>query len=81
MMSSMNTFVKSINPPNLKDGLDLHKVINMILWISEGYADQEIKTSKLTGKPIDYDKALEEIEQYMDILKGLVIKETDRRPL
>jgi TetR/AcrR family transcriptional regulator len=74
LTSSMNKLFHNIDTTKFKDGVDISKVINIILWTLEGYGQQMLKTAKLTGSKLDYYEAFKQTDDYIEVLKTAFYK-------
>jgi AcrR family transcriptional regulator len=61
---------EGIDVSRFKEGIDVEKAINIIIWTFEGISNTEIKKAKLTplGK-IDYDRIIDEADVYIEMFK------------
>ena len=58
-----------------KEGIDPKKAANIILWTLNGYSTSQISTGKSMGDyQNEYDRYLEEIKEYIDILRKTLYK-------
>jgi len=58
-----------------KDGIDSKKAANIILWTLNGYSTSQINTNmKMEDYQNEYDRYLEEIKDYIDILRSTLYK-------
>lgn len=68
-----NNIVKAfdgIDTSLFKDGIDVQKAINIIIWTFEGLSNDEIKRVKLTSSAvIDYKRIFEDADSYIDMFK------------
>jgi AcrR family transcriptional regulator len=61
---------EGIDVSKFKEGMDVEKAINIIVWTFEGISDTEIKKAKLTSSgEIDYKKIFDEADVYIDMFK------------
>jgi Transcriptional regulator len=67
--SSIARVFTNIDTSRFKDGFDLEKVINLVLWSLEGYATAEMNKAKLTSTDVDYKKLFEGVDVYINLLK------------
>lgn len=59
-----------IDITKFKEGLDIKRVINIIMWTLQSYGEEVLKSHKLlNNKDIDYDPIFEEAEEYIKIFK------------
>lgn len=68
--NSFNKLLLGINLSKFKDGLDIKKCINIIVWTLERLSQEESK--KVKGKNItdyDYDSIMFEVDKYLDLLR------------
>jgi len=60
-----------------KEGIDIQKAINIIIWSLKGYSDQlllEYKKTKVSLSDIDNEKILNELNEYLELLKKCLYK-------
>ena len=58
-----------------KDGVDAKKAANIILWTLNGYSTSQINTSmRMEDYQKEYDRYLEDIKEYIDILRKTLYK-------
>jgi len=73
--SSYAKVFANVDASKFKDGLNIEKCINIIIWTADGLAAQLLKKDKiLTLNKEDYQKAFDEADVYMDILKNCFYK-------
>lgn len=61
---------EGIDVSKFKEGIDLEKAINIIIWTFEGISNAEIKKAKLTPLGnIDYDRIIYEADVYIDMFR------------
>jgi AcrR family transcriptional regulator len=61
---------EGIDVSKFKEGMDVEKAINIIVWTFEGISGTEIKKAKLTSSgEIDYKKIFDEADVYIDMFK------------
>ncbi|MCB2293330.1 TetR/AcrR family transcriptional regulator [Clostridium algoriphilum] len=74
-ISNYNKIFKNMNTSKFKKGLDTEKCINIIMWTLEGFGAQITKNEKLlTSNKEDYQKAFDEADLYMNVLKNCFYK-------
>lgn len=67
--SSVSKVFMNIDTSKFKEGFELEKVINLVIWSLEGYADTELKKAKLISAEVDFKKIFDGIDVYIDLLK------------
>jgi TetR/AcrR family transcriptional regulator len=66
---------KNIDMTKFREDFDLKRVINIISWTFEGFANTELRKAALSdNKHIAYDKGFPEAEIYIDMLKKCFYK-------
>jgi len=67
--------LSEIDTTLFKDGIDPKKAANIILWTLNGYSTSQINTSmKMEDYQNEYDRYLEELKAYIDILRNTLYK-------
>ena len=71
LLSASNKIFEGIDISRFKEDTDLKKVMNIIVWTFQGFADEFLKKSKLqvSGK-VEYEKAFAEADDYLTILRN-----------
>ena len=72
MTNNYNKIFENIDTSNFKEGLNIEKCINIIIWTIDGFGAQEMKKKKLNKK--EYEKAFAEADVYLDVLKNCFYK-------
>jgi len=72
MTNNYNKIFENIDTSNFKEGLNIEKCINIIIWTIDGFGIQEMKKKKSNKK--EYEKVFAEAEVYMDVLKNCFYK-------
>jgi len=73
--SSYAKVFANVDTSKFKEGLELDKCINIIIWTIDGFAAELMKKEKsLTLNKEVYEKALDEADVYMDVLKNCFYK-------
>jgi TetR/AcrR family transcriptional regulator len=73
--SSYSKLFKDIDVSKFRDGIDVGKAINIVMWTLEGFGTSELKKVKAKdSKGIDYRKTSIEMDIYMDIFKKCFYK-------
>lgn len=57
-----------------KDNIDPNKAINIIMWAMEGFAYHQRSKISQSEKPYNFDHALDELDEYIEILKWAFYK-------
>jgi AcrR family transcriptional regulator len=66
---------ENIDITKFKEGIDIEKVINIIVWTFDGFGNAELTKAKLApNKEIDYKKMFEEADTYMELFKNCFYK-------
>jgi len=75
IVSSTSIIFEGIDVSKFREGLDIKKVFNIILWTFEGFSTELLQTAKLTSQnQIDYKKAFAEADVYIDMFKECFYK-------
>lgn len=74
LTSSVSKLFQHIDTTKFKDGVDVSKVINIVLWTLEGFGQQLLKTAKLTGTKLDYHTAFKQTDEYIEVLRTAFYK-------
>jgi len=75
IVSSYAQIFGNIDKSKFKDGLDIEKCINIIIWTIDGFRADAMKKDKLlVSNKEAYEKAFAEADVYMDILKNSFYK-------
>lgn len=70
-----NKVFEGIDESKFKDGLDMTKVMSIILWTFQGFIDDLLMKAKLTPEnSIDYDKVFEEVDIYIKMFRDCFYK-------
>jgi Transcriptional regulator len=69
LSSSTSKVFMNIDTTKFKNGFDLEKVINLVLWSLEGYSAAQMKKAKLTSTEVDFRKLFDGADQYINLLK------------
>lgn len=61
---------EGIDVSKFKEGMDVEKAINIIIWTFEGMSNAEIKKAKLTNSgEVDYEKIITDADAYIEMFK------------
>jgi Transcriptional regulator len=64
-----------IDLSKFRDGIDIEKAINVVIWSFQGFNAKVLEEAKLSSsKQINYDKAFIEAEAYTEMLKSCFYK-------
>lgn len=64
-----------IDLSKFRDGIDIEKAINVVIWSFQGFNAKVLEDAKLSSsKQINYDKAFIEAEAYTEMLKSCFYK-------
>lgn len=75
LKSNVDVIFKGIDTSKFKDGIDIEKVINIVIWTLQGFADEIMKKEKLSpSNQINYEKAFSEVDEYINMLKNCFYK-------
>lgn len=70
MHTSYGRLFDNIDLTKFREGTDIQRAINIIMWTLEGFSNQELeKTKKLNKGILDFDDSFKEAEVYIDMLK------------
>jgi len=70
MHSSYARLFDNIDLEKFRDGTDISRTINIIMWTLEGFSNQELEKAKQLNKGIqDFDEGFIEAEVYIEMLK------------
>lgn len=69
------TLFEGIDYSKFREGLDLKKVINIIIWTFESFGNQELaKAKEHPSTPLDYEKLWVEADSYTQLFKDTFYK-------
>lgn len=75
MNNNLGKVFKGIDLSLFKEGLDIAKVIQIIMWTFEGLGIDELKKAKLSANnSIDYKKLSAEVDTYIEMFKQCFYK-------
>lgn len=70
IVSSYAKIFNNIDTSKFKEGLDIKKCINIIIWTIDGFGAKAMKEEKLlTSSKENYEKAFAEADVYLEVLK------------
>lgn len=70
MQASYGRLFENLDTAKFREGVDLARAINIIMWTLEGFSNQELQKAKVLKKgSMDFDDAFNEAEVYLDMLK------------
>lgn len=70
MQASYGRLFENINLTKFREGLDIQRTINIIMWTLEGFSNQELEKAKKLHKGLhDFDGAFKDAEVYIEMLK------------
>lgn len=70
MQSSYGRLFENIDTSRFREGLDLARTFNIIMWTLEGFSNHELEKAKQLNKGMmDFDEAFIEAELYIEMLK------------
>ena len=64
-------YFKNVNFDKFRDDVDPRQVLNMLVWMTDGWMHQQISTNK----PIDIEKLMVEFRVWCEILRGWAYKD------
>jgi TetR/AcrR family transcriptional regulator len=68
--SSYSQLFENIDTTKFRDGVDIQRAINIIMWTLQGFSNQELEKAKALNKDLhDFDEAFTEAEVYIEMLK------------
>lgn len=75
LSQSYQKMFDGINLSLFREGIDIQRAIQILIWTIEGFSNQEAEKARvLHSKEIDYDQALAEIDNYLELLKKCFYK-------
>jgi AcrR family transcriptional regulator len=73
--SSYSKVFNNIDKSKFRDGVDVSRAINIIMWTFEGLSTSELQKAKTSeSKAIDFEKIISEVNIYIDIFKNSFYK-------
>lgn len=70
MQASYGRLFENIDLKKFREGLDIQRTINIIMWTLEGFSKQELEKAKKLNKGLhDFDGAFKDAEVYIEMLK------------
>jgi TetR/AcrR family transcriptional regulator len=70
MHDSYSKLFENIDLSQFREGTDIQRTINIIMWTLQGFGNQELEKAKRLNKGIgDFDEAFQEAEVYIDMMK------------
>lgn len=76
LQSSYSRIFENIDVSRFREGIDLPRTFNIIMWTLEGFSNQAIEKAKqLKNGRWDFDEAFKEAEIYVEMLKDSFYKE------
>lgn len=66
-----STFFKNVRLDKFREGVDPKKLVNMIIWMADGYLHQQ----RSLNKPIDIDEMMNEFSEWCVMFKKYAYKE------
>jgi TetR/AcrR family transcriptional regulator len=74
-LSSTKKVFEGIDTSLFKEGIDINKVIKIVLWTFQGFADEVLEEAKLSAaNQTNYEKAFAQAEAYIQLLKSCFYK-------
>ncbi|WP_121613372.1 TetR/AcrR family transcriptional regulator [Mesobacillus foraminis] len=76
LQNSYSTIFSKMDPSLFKEGTDVKRAINIILWTLEGFSNQVLEKAKLTsgGTDGDFSAEFKEADLYIDMLRDAFYK-------
>lgn len=75
IQASYSRLFENIDMTMFRDGVDIQRAINIIMWTLQGFSNQELeKAKKLNTGHHDFDEAFKEAEVYIDMMKKAFYK-------
>lgn len=75
IQASYSRLFDNIDITMFKDGVDIQRAINIIMWTLQGFSNQELdKAKKLNKAHHHFDEAFKEAEVYIEIMKKAFYK-------
>ncbi|MGH4140553.1 TetR/AcrR family transcriptional regulator [Clostridium sp.] len=73
--SNYSKVFNNIDKTKFRDGVDVSRVINIIMWTLDGFGTSELQKAKASAaKQMDYEKVFQEMDSYIDIFKDSFYK-------
>lgn len=70
MHDSYSRLFENIDLAKFREGTDIQRTINIIMWTLQGFSNQELEKAKRLNKGLDdFDEAFQEAEMYIDMMK------------
>ncbi|MBT2679953.1 TetR/AcrR family transcriptional regulator [Bacillus sp. ISL-35] len=70
MQDSYSKLFDNIDLEKFRDGTDIQRTINIIMWTLQGFSNQELEKAKRLNKGLDdFEEAFQEAEVYIDMMK------------
>lgn len=75
LLNASKKIFEGIDLSKFKAEMDLSKVMNIVIWTFQGFADEFLKRSKHhSSTKIDYEKAFAEADDYLGMLRNCFYK-------
>ena len=72
---STEAFLKGVDTSRFKPGMDLDKMVNVVVWMFAGWTDALWAESRSRGEPVDLRQAFAEADEYVEFLRTIFCKE------
>ena len=73
--SNYSKIFNNIDVSKFREGVDVSKSMNIIMWTLEGFGTSELEKAKVSvSKRLDYENLFAEMDIYLDILKASFYK-------
>lgn len=72
-------FFGNLDMSKFKEGLDINKTINTVIWAFDGFNNEWIEKLKVSQEPIDYQRLTSDAEQYLEYFEKLFYKDEAQR--
>jgi TetR/AcrR family transcriptional regulator len=75
IQASYSRLFENIDITKFRDGVDIKRAINIIMWTLQGFSNQELEKAKKLNQPHhDFDEAFKEAEVYIEMMKKAFYK-------
>lgn len=76
IQESYSRLFENIDMTMFREGVDIKRAINIIMWTLQGFSNQELEKAKMLNQPHhDFDEAFKEAEVYIDMMKQAFYKD------
>lgn len=74
MTETKTRFFSNLDLSKFREGLDLSKTINTVIWAFDGFSNEWIEKIKVSKEPLDYQRLVSEAEEYLEFYEKLFYK-------